>query len=128
MAWRIPEGLGDEEASTYGLAAATAMLALNIHLGLPWLDTNSANLPPHPQESKSQGTVLIYAGSTSVGHFAIQSTKKSGYTVITTASPCSFDLVKRYGADISFDYRSPTAAEETTKAFPEITQVFDCIS
>ncbi|CZR68298.1 probable ToxD-like zinc binding oxidoreductase [Phialocephala subalpina] len=125
LAWRIPEGLSDEEASTYGLAAATAMLALNTHLGLASLDTSSA---PRPQETKSRGTILIYAGSTSVGLFAIQLAKKSGYTVVTTASPRSFDLVKQYGADMPFDYRSPTAVEDIAKAFPAITQAFDCIS
>ncbi|KAF4630755.1 hypothetical protein G7Y89_g7387 [Cudoniella acicularis] len=128
LAWRVPDGLGYEEASTYGVAAATAMLGLSVHLGIPLLDTPSTDLTTQPQATESRGTVLIYSGSTSVGLFAIQLAKRSGYTVVTTASPHSFDLVKKYGADSVFDYRSKTAAQDISKAFPNITQAFDCIS
>jgi alcohol dehydrogenase len=40
-----------------------------------------------------------------VGTFAIQLAKHLGATVATTASPASFDLVKRLGADTAIDYR-----------------------
>lgn len=128
LAWKIPAEVSDEQATTYGVSASTAMLALNLHLGLPRpgqvnstqnQNTSTSNVPP---------TILIYAGSTSVGLFAIQRAKKAGYTVVTTASPRSFDLVRRFGADGVFDYRSPTASEEITKAYPDITQAMDCIS
>ena len=67
-------------------------------------------------------------GSTSVGLFAIQLAQSAGYTVVATASPHSFDLVKKYGAHCAFDYRSTTAVQDIVKALPNITQALDCIS
>ncbi len=125
LVWRIPEELSDEEASTYGVAAVTAMLALNIRLGL---SSPSADQKLERQSPESRGTILIHAGSTTVGLFAIQLAKSVGYRVVTTASPRSYDLVKRYGADRVFDYRSSTVVEHIVKEFPIITNAFDCIS
>ncbi|KAJ0383237.1 hypothetical protein COL922a_010883 [Colletotrichum nupharicola] len=109
LVWKIPQSVSDEEAATYGVSAVTAVLAVNVHLGLPW--------PGEP------GT-----GSTSVGLFAIQLSKLAGYTVVTTASPHSYELVKRYGADHVFNYRSHTWIQEVTTAFPDISLAFDCFS
>lgn len=67
LVWRVPDELSDEEASTYGVPAATAMLALNIYLGVPWLDAPSAEPKTQLQTTESRGTILIYAGSTAVG-------------------------------------------------------------
>ncbi|KAK9371948.1 chaperonin 10-like protein [Lipomyces chichibuensis] len=128
LAWRVPDELRDEEASTYGVPAATAMLALNVRLGVPWVDATSVGGEMQLQSPENRGTILIYAGSTSVGLFAIQLAKRAGYTVVTTASPHSFDLVKKYGADSAFDYRSTTAVRDIVKEHPSITQALDCIS
>ncbi|KAH7125543.1 chaperonin 10-like protein [Dendryphion nanum] len=123
LVWHIPEGISDVEASTYGVSAVTAMQALNHHLNVPWAD-----------EVEKEGKVdkgapiLIYAGSSTVGLFAIQIAKKAGCTVVTTASPHSFDLVKRYGADHVFDYRSPNMVKDIKKAFPNINRALDCFS
>lgn len=48
--------------------------------------------------------------------------------VVTTASPRSHDLVKQYGADDVFDYRSPTAVEDIIRAYPNIDRAMDCFS
>ena len=40
------------------------------------------------------------------------SPKRCGYRVATTCSPHNFALVKKYGADAVFDYRSPTCAAD----------------
>lgn len=98
------------------------MQALYLHLGAPW-----------PEESGTQpdtaGTqIFIYAGSSTVGLFAMQMAKKAGYTVVTTASPHSFELVKRYGADHVFDYHQPTAVQDIAKAHPDINRALDCFS
>ncbi|KAI7782142.1 Trans-enoyl reductase ACTTS2 [Diaporthe eres] len=98
LAWKIPPGVSDEEAATYGVSAVTAF------------------------------TVFIYAGSTSVGLFAIQLAKLAGYTVVTTASPHSHELVKRYGAGHVFDYKSDGWVQEVTSAFPDISLAVDCFS
>ncbi|KAH6716404.1 putative ToxD-like zinc binding oxidoreductase [Leptodontidium sp. MPI-SDFR-AT-0119] len=98
LVWRIPAGVSDEAAGGQGGK----------------VDTGSS--------------IFIYAGSTAVGLFAIQIAKKAGCTVVATASPHSFDLVKSYGADHVFDYRSPTAAKDIKKAFPTISRALDCFS
>ncbi|KAL3423151.1 TOXD [Phlyctema vagabunda] len=123
LVWKIPEEVADEDASTYGVSAVTAMQALNLHLDIPWADEVE-------KEGKTDkgSAVLIYAGSTTVGMFAIQIAKKAGCTVVTTASPHSFDLVKSYGADHVFDYRSLNAVNDIKKAFPHISRALDCIS
>ncbi|KAF1971583.1 GroES-like protein [Bimuria novae-zelandiae CBS 107.79] len=122
LAWKIPDEVSDEEAATFGIPAVTAMQALYLHLDIPWpaADGTAAN---------SVGTpIFIYGGSSSVGLFAIQLAKKSGFTVITTASPHSFDLVKKYGADDVFDYHQPTAAQDIAVKYPNITRALDCFS
>lgn len=127
LAWKIPEGLSDEDATTYGVSAVTAILALNVHLGLPlpFLEPKGST---KPQQLAQAPTVFIYAGSTCAGLFTIQVAKLAGMRVITTASPHSFELVKSYGADRVFDYRSATAVEDITAAFPDISHAVDCFS
>jgi NADPH:quinone reductase-like Zn-dependent oxidoreductase len=121
LAWKVPTDVSDEEASTYGVSAVTAMLALNTRLGVPWLDGA-------PEQGERDSPILIYAGSTAAGLYAIQIAKLAGLRVITTASPHSFDLVKKYGADAVFDYRSPTAIDEIIDAHPDINRAMDCFS
>ncbi|KAJ5928194.1 Polyketide synthase enoylreductase [Penicillium verhagenii] len=60
--------------------------------------------------------VLIYGGSSTIGLLAIQMVKLCGYRVITTCSPRNFDLVRSYGADLVFDYNSPTCAKDVRAA------------
>ena len=47
--------------------------------------------------------IFIYGGSTSVGLYATQLAKASGYKVVTVASPRNHELIKSYGADAVFD-------------------------
>jgi alcohol dehydrogenase len=83
-----PKTLTMEEAASIPLVGLTAWQAL----------VERANL-------KKGQKVLIHAGSGGVGTFAIQLAKHFGAIVATTASPASFDLVKRLGADTAIDYR-----------------------
>lgn len=128
LAWKIPPGVSDEEAATYGVSAVTAVLAVNVHLGLPWPGEAGNEQDPAAASKTAGKTVFIYAGSTSVGLFAIQLAKLAGYTVVTTASPHSHELVKRYGADHVFDYKSEGWVQEVTSAFPNISLAVDCFS
>lgn len=41
---------------------------------------------------------------------------RCGHRVVTTCSPKNFDLVKSYGADVVFDYNSPTCAKDIKSA------------
>ncbi|RYP04923.1 hypothetical protein DL764_004135 [Monosporascus ibericus] len=124
LAWKPPVNMSDAEAATYGVSAVTGMLALNARLGIPWADEGKGA----QGVSGNGAAVLIYAGSTSAGLFSIQLAKAAGYTVVTTASPHSFDLVKKYGADKVFDYHSSAAADDVVKEFPNITCAVDCFS
>lgn len=121
LAWKVPSSVSDEEATTFGVSAVTAMLALNVRLGIPWIDKG-------PDKGRSNTPILIYSGSTSSGLYAIQFAKLAGLKVITTASPRSHNLVKGYGADDVFDYRSPTAIEDIIRAYPNIDRAMDCFS
>ncbi|KAF2850865.1 NAD(P)-binding protein [Plenodomus tracheiphilus IPT5] len=73
--------------------------------------------------------ILIYGGATATGTLAIQFAKLSGLTVVTTSSPHNFDLLKSYGADYVFDYKSPTVGADIRKVTKDSLQhVFDTIS
>ncbi|KAL2785593.1 putative ToxD-like zinc binding oxidoreductase [Aspergillus keveii] len=122
LAWKVPEGVTDVQASTFGIAAVTAVLALE-YLDVPLDDiVKGSNVPG------KESTVFVYSGASNVGLFAIQLAKRAGLKVVTAASPRSFDLVKRYGADDVFDYRSPTAVEDIKNAYPNIRRAIDCFS
>lgn len=121
LAWKVPSSVSDEEAATFGVSAVTAMLALNARLGVPWADGGE-------DKGRSTTPILIYSGSTSAGLYAIQLAKLAGLKVVVTASPHSHDLVKEYGADDVFDYRSPTAVEEIIRAYPTLDRAMDCFS
>lgn len=61
-------------------------------------------LPQPGDKAPPTGTwFFVYGGSSSVGQYAIQLAKLSGYKVATVASPHNFDLVKTFGADVVFD-------------------------
>jgi len=52
--------------------------------------------------------LFVYGGSSSVGQYAIQLAKLSGYKVVTTASERNHELVKSFGADLAFDVSNPS--------------------
>jgi NADPH:quinone reductase-like Zn-dependent oxidoreductase len=118
---KIPDYLSDQEAATIGVSAVSAMLALNKNLDVPWVDGGKT-------EGRRDTPILIYSASTSAGLYAIQLAKLAGLTVVATASAQSFDIVKEYGADAVFDYRSPTAVDEIIRAYPNIDRAMDCFS
>lgn len=117
LAWKIPKGMDAATASTYGISAVTALQALNARHGLP-------RPGEKPRESKNPErpapAIFIYAASTAAGLFAVQLAKAAECTVVATASPHSFDLVKGYGADAVFDYHDPKVAENVVRAYPDI--------
>ncbi|KAK5996291.1 Enoyl reductase cheB [Cladobotryum mycophilum] len=105
--YRIPDWMSFEQAA--GLSPcciATAGVAIFQSLELPGTFEKPAEKPVD---------VLIYGGSTSVGGLAIQMVKLLGHRAIVTCSPKNFDLVKSYGADEVFDYKSPTCAADIKK-------------
>ncbi|KAF4215922.1 hypothetical protein CNMCM5878_007653 [Aspergillus fumigatiaffinis] len=97
---RIPDNLSFQEAATLGVGITTVGQALYQSLKLA--------LPTEPLTTPEP--ILIYGGSTATGALAIQFAQLSGYTVLTTCSPHNFGLVRRLGADKTFDYKDPSSA------------------
>ncbi|KAF2825876.1 GroES-like protein [Ophiobolus disseminans] len=122
LVWQVPDTVDDSAATVYGVSAVTAMLALNVRLGLPWLDK------PGQQQPATSPVIFVYAGSTSAGLFTIQLANSIGCTVVTTASPHSFDLVKSYGADTVYDYHESGVGKRIFKENPNIKMAVDCFS
>ncbi|KAH7118367.1 hypothetical protein EDB81DRAFT_848102 [Dactylonectria macrodidyma] len=123
LAWKTPADVDDTVAATFDISAVTAMQALNFRLGLPYPDEEKATQQQHPAP-----VIFLYAGSTSAGLFTIQIAKLAGYTVVTTASPRSTDLVKSYGADAVFNYQDPEVADAIIKQYPDVSLAVDCFS
>src|SRR5690242_3697978 len=125
LAWRIPASMDDAAATTYGVSAVTAALALCGRLGFPSVETL---LGSGQKDAKEKGTIFVYAGSTAAGLSVIQLAKAFGWRIVTTASPHSYDLVKSFGADAVFSYHDPDVHSQIAKAHPDITIAVDCYS
>ena len=117
LVFRFPENLAPESVATIPLASITAALGLFHEMGLP--------LPP----ATSGASVLVWAGSTSVGQYAIQLAKAAGCFVITTASPARHAYLKELGADVCFDYKDPNVVSHIKSAAKgDLAYAIDCIS
>ena len=112
MAAPIPDAMTFAEAAAMPLAVSTAACGLfePQHLGLD-------RPPDGGGKAADKGeTVLVWAGSSSVGSNAIQLAVAAGYRVITTASPRNFDYVAGLGAAEVYDYRSQGVAARIVRA------------
>lgn len=124
--FKIPSYLTYEAASTIPLAFATAVGGVFGDLEVP-IPAAGAKLP---LELNGLPPVLVWGGSSSVGAYAIQLAKLSGYKVVATASPSNFDYVKSLGADVVVDYHdAEKAVEEIVKATGgKLSLVVDAVS
>ncbi|KAF1956493.1 oxidoreductase-like protein [Byssothecium circinans] len=117
---KIPENMSFEETATLGTGITTLGQTLYMTMKLPLPNEAALEEPTH---------ILIYGGSSATGTLAIQFAKLSGLTVVTTASPQNFDLVKSRGADVVFDYHNPNCALDVKKFTKgSLHYVLDCIS
>ncbi|KAF5007625.1 hypothetical protein FDECE_6058 [Fusarium decemcellulare] len=106
--FKTPPGMTHETAAAmYGTGVATVAMAL-------YSVKIAADLSA-PAEGKASETVLVFGGSSTVGMMAIQILKLCGHRVISTSSEKNIELVKSYGADAAFDYRSPTCGANIKK-------------
>ena len=121
MTLEMPDDMSFEVGAGMALRIATSAMALFHSLQLP------SSLLEKPTEEHFD--VLVYGGATSTGTMAIQLLKRCGLRVITTCSPRNFDLVRSYGADTCFDYRSPTCGADI-RAFTNnsLEYALDCIT
>ncbi|KDQ18861.1 hypothetical protein BOTBODRAFT_126684 [Botryobasidium botryosum FD-172 SS1] len=103
LVWHKPSTLPYEDAAALGgVAPSTAVQALYDHLKLP--------TPWSPASAPTP--ILLWAGSTAVGLFAIKLAKLSGLRIATTASPKNHQLLKDLGAELVLDYRDPEAPKK----------------
>ena len=110
MAAPLPDTLPYENACVLPLALSTAACGL---FQKDQLALQYPSVKPQPTGK----TLLIWAGSTSVGSNAIQLAVAAGYEVFTTASPRNFAYVKKLGASQVFDYHEKNCVKEIIKAF-----------
>ncbi|KZV73105.1 GroES-like protein [Peniophora sp. CONT] len=121
----LPPGMTYEEGASFPIPHFTAVQALHMRFGIP------KPLSSEATEFKKKGEkVLIWGGSTAVGHHAIQLAALSGLEVFATASPSAFDDVKALGASHVFDYKDPEVVAKIQEAAGEkgIIYAFDTVS
>lgn len=123
MALKMPADMSMEVGAGMGLRIATSAMALFHSLGLP------IELMTTPATPATSFDVLVYGAATATGTLACQLLKHCGLRVIATCSPRNFDLVKSYGADVCFDYNSPTCGPDI-RAFTHdaLDYALDCIT
>ncbi|KAF2116443.1 oxidoreductase [Lophiotrema nucula] len=127
----IPDSLPFTNAAVLPLGLATAAAGLYqpeyLHLTPP---SNTAT--PGPEEKSKEKVVLIWGGSSAVGSSCIQLCATAGLFVLTTCSSKNFDYVRDLGADLVFDYTSPSVVEDIISAIEasgkRIVAVYDTIS
>jgi NADPH:quinone reductase-like Zn-dependent oxidoreductase len=124
------------DAATISMCGLTAAQGLFYRLGIPLppdFPTPSitpAAPAPLPIENP---TVLVYAGSTSLGMYALQLARRALPTaqIIAVASPkhAAFLRAAPYGADAVVDYRNDAWPEEVRALAPHgVHYALDCIS
>ncbi|OAL39229.1 hypothetical protein AYO20_01547 [Fonsecaea nubica] len=101
----IPQSLSYEDAAVIPMAFSTAVGGLyqDGFLGL--------RLPQNSHEKTDQ-TLLVWSGSSSVGSAVIQLAAASGVNVIATASPRNFEYCKSIGATEVFDHADENIVEK----------------
>jgi NADPH:quinone reductase-like Zn-dependent oxidoreductase len=95
---KLPDGMSYEEASSFPIPHLTAVQALYMRLPLPL---------PFSKQAPLKERILIWGGSTAVGHHAIQLAVLSGLEAIVTASPSAHAELKALGATHCVDYKDP---------------------
>ncbi|KAJ9614590.1 hypothetical protein H2200_002727 [Cladophialophora chaetospira] len=93
----IPDSVRYEDAAVIPLAFSTAVGGL-------YQDQYLALQLPQLKPEKTDKTILVWSGSSSVGSAAIQLATASGVDVIVTASPKNFGYCKSLGAVEVFDH------------------------
>ncbi|KAH8809679.1 chaperonin 10-like protein [Flagelloscypha sp. PMI_526] len=115
--FKIPEDLSYTEAAALPIPLFTAFQTLYVRHKLP--------LPSSP--STINVPILIWGGSTAVGHYAIQLAALSGYKVIATAAPEVFEDIKALGATHVFDYKDPETPSKIRNLVPDLRIAIDTV-
>lgn len=124
---KTPDNITDEQAAGISLATMAALTGFYEASGwdfqpYPWEDNGS--------QAGNGKSIVIIGGSSSVGQYAIQLARLSGFSkIVTNSSPTHFDMVKKLGATHVID-RSISGVEEYVKALGDdvLPYIFDTIS
>jgi len=116
---KLPPDWSFEQGAQLGIACFTACQCLY----------QSQALPTSLDPASAPFDLLVWSGSTSVGHYVIQFARQAGIRVITTSSPKHFDRLKSLGADAVFNYEDSKSGEKIRKYTQgKLTHAIDCIS
>lgn len=124
---KTPKNISDDEAG--GVSLATVAVVTGFYdksghgLAAPWTEGGE-------QAGKGKGIVIL-GGSSSVGQYAIQLAKISGFDkIVTNASARHIDHLKALGADVVLDRATQNSEEDFKAALGGVPLafVFDSIS
>jgi len=132
IAAKIPDNTTFEQASTLpsGLATAAEGLYGNANRAA----TKAKRLVPPPWEAGGEGafkgkSIVVFGGSTSVGQYALQLLKLSGFsTIISTASLHNSQLLKSLGATHVIDRNADVVSEAKKILSGPIDIIYDAVS
>jgi NADPH:quinone reductase-like Zn-dependent oxidoreductase len=123
---KTPSNITDEQAASISLATMAVVTA--------FYDSNGHGLKAPWEEGGEQAgrgkAVVIIGGASSVGQYAIQLARLSGFErIITNASAANHELLKKLGAHVVLD-RIHSTAEDFKTAIDQtpLDFVFDAIS
>jgi len=127
IAAKIPDNISFDQAATIPLGLATAAVG---YYDSPEKQGAGLTAPWDGGEGQSKGEgILIFGGSSSVGQYAIQLARLSGFSpIVTTASPHNTDLVKSLGATHVIDRKADVVAESKKVFTTPPNIVYDAIS
>lgn len=123
---KTPDSISDEQAS--GIMLATMAVVTAFYAG-----EGHGMTPPWDEGGRYVGkgkSIIIIGGASSVGQYAIQMARLSGYErIVTNASFNNHEFLKSIGAHVVLDrsVSTPAAFLEALGAFP-LDFVFDAIS
>jgi NADPH:quinone reductase-like Zn-dependent oxidoreductase len=123
---KTPENISDEEAAGIMLATMAVVTAF-------YAEEGHGMIPPWVEGGRNIGqgkSIVIIGGASSVGQYAIQLARLSGYErIVTNASVNNHDFLRKIGAHVVLDRSASTPAVflEATGGLP-LDFVFDGIS
>ncbi|KAI0173894.1 quinone reductase [Pestalotiopsis sp. NC0098] len=119
---KTPKNITDEQAAGISLATVAVLVA--------FYDKASGHglTPPWDEGGSEAGkgkAIVVLGGSSSVGQYAIQMAKRSGFSrIITNSSAAHVEYLKELGADVVLDRSKQSAPEDFAAAVGDLPLAF----